>query len=347
MDGDQPESGPMDDVPSKTLTQPARRVGGRVVSVATYRYPLVILWIAIIVAFGVVEPSTFLTTGNLGTVLGSQAVLVVLTLGLIVPLTAGDYDLSVASVLMLSSDLLGVLNAQDHINVLIVCAICVATGLGIGLLNGLIVTWLDLDPFVVTLGMATVIQGLVFYITGLNTISGISSGLVGAITSTFLGIPVEFYYGVVLAVIIWVMFNYSTAGRKLLFVGRGRGVARLNGIGVTKVRVLALVASGGIASLAGVMYAGTTGSADPSSGATYLLPAFAAAFLGVTTFQPGRFNAWGSFVAVYTLVTGITGLELLGVGSFVQDVFYGGALVLAMIVAGLVRRRQGKEAAVW
>lgn len=106
----------------------------------------------------------------------------------------------------------------------------------------------------------------------------------------------------------------------------------------------ALVASAGLAGVAGTLYAGTTGSADPSSGTSFLLPAFAAVFLGATTVIPGRFNAWGAFIAVYFLATGITGLQLLGAESFVQQLFYGGALVIAVSLAQLARRREASSA---
>jgi ribose transport system permease protein len=86
------------------------------------------------------------------------------------------------------------------------------------------------------------------------------------------------------------------------------------------------------------MYAGVIGSVDPSSAQNYLLPAFAAVYLGATTITPGRFNAIGTFIAVYFLVSGITGLQLLGVESFVQQLFYGGALVLAVALSHFARR---------
>jgi len=88
-----------------------------------------------------------------------------------------------------------------------------------------------------------------------------------------------------------------------------------------------------------VLYVGTIGGADPTSGLQFLLPSFAAAFLGATAIVPGRFNPWGSLVAVYFLVTGITGLTLLGVQSFVQNLFYGGALVVAVVLSQIARRR--------
>jgi ribose transport system permease protein len=115
-------------------------------------------------------------------------------------------------------------------------------------------------------------------------------------------------------------------------------VARLSGVRVGRVRWGAFVTSGTLSAVAGVVYTGTTGGADPSSGLTFLLPAFAAAFLGATSIAPGRFNPWGSIVAVYFLVTGVTGLQLLGAESFVQQLFYGGALILAVALARLFSR---------
>ncbi len=123
------------------------------------------------------------------------------------------------------------------------------------------------------------------------------------------------------------------ARTRLLFVGRGREVARLNSIAVDGVRVGALVTSAVLASAAGILYAGILGSADPFSGHNYLPPAFAAAFLGATTIQPGRFNPCGTIVAVYFLGTGITGLSMLGIPLWVTNVFNGAALILAVTIS--------------
>jgi ribose transport system permease protein len=120
-------------------------------------------------------------------------------------------------------------------------------------------------------------------------------------------------------------------------------VARLSGINTDRVRIGCLMASGFLGALAGVLYTGTQGAADPVSGVSYQLPAFAAAFLGSTCIVPGRFNPWGTTVAVYFLVTGITGLVFLGVSSFIQEMFYGGALVIAVTLSQLVRGRQEQQ----
>ena len=105
-------------------------------------------------------------------------------------------------------------------------------------------------------------------------------------------------------------------------------------------RALALITTALICTIAGIMQAGVVGAADPGGGPPYLLPAFAGAFLGQTVINPGRFSPWGVFVATYFLVTGITGLQLLGGAGWVQDVFYGGALVIAVTLAQLVARRR-------
>jgi ribose transport system permease protein len=304
------------------------------------RFALPIAWGLVVALFGILEPDTFLTATNFQTIFGSQAVLVILTLALLVPLTAGDYDLSIASVLSLAAMLVAVLNVDHGWPIGWAVLAALAAGMLVGSINGAIVVLLRLDPFIITLGSATFVSGLVLWISDSRTIGGISDDLVDAvIVQEILGVPLAFYYGVALCIAVWYLFEYTAVGRRLLFVGKGRSVARLTGVRVGRIRWGALVASGTISALAGVVYAGTTGGADPSSGAGFLLPAFAAAFLGATSIVPGRFNPWGSLIAVYFLVTGITGLQLLGVESFVQQLFYGGALILAVVLARVVRGR--------
>jgi ribose transport system permease protein len=308
-----------------------------------HRFGLIAAWIIVIGFFGIKESSTFLSTANFSDIFGSQAVLVVLTLGLLLPLVAGDYDLSVASVLTLSSMEIALLNTQHGWTIGAAIAAAILTGGFVGLVNGAFVILFDIDPFIVTLGTGTFVTGIVYWISGSNTVSGISQHWVNAVVLTqWFGIPLEFYYGLALCVIVWYVLEQTPLGRRLLFVGRGRNVARLSGLRVKRLRWGALIASGMVAALAGALYAGTTGGADPTSGSAFLLPAFAAAFLGATSIIPGRFNAWGAFTAVYFLVTGITGLQLLGVQSYIQQLFYGGALVIAVAISQVARRRRAR-----
>lgn len=305
------------------------------------RYGLVIAWIAVIVVFTILEPGVFLTWTNFSTIFGSQAVLVTLALGLIIPLTAGDYDLSIAGNLTLTSMLIAVLNVYVHVPILLCLVAALAAGLLIGAINAFLVLYFRINSLIVTLGLGTFLHGVTLWFSGSNTISGIDFALPTAVIVTRLfGIPLAFYYALILALVIWYVFGYTAAGQRLLFVGRGREVARLSGIRVDRVRTMTFLASGLLGSISGILYAGTTGSADPSSGLSLLLPAFAAAFLGATSITPGRFNPVGSVIAVYFLVTGIAGLSILGISTFVQDLFYGGALVVAVALSQLVRGRQ-------
>jgi ribose transport system permease protein len=304
------------------------------------RYALLGVWAVTCVVFGILRPDTFLTTSNFSTIFGSQAILVVLTLALLLPLTAGDYDLSIAATMTLSCMTLAILNVNHHWSIVASIAAALGVGLLIGVINGALVVLLGIESLIVTLGTQTFIAGVVLWVSNSQTISGVSQPLIDlVVVNRFLGIPLEFYYGLALGIAIYYVFEFTPLGRRLLFVGRGRNVARLSGIRVMRLRWGAFVASGVISAFAGVLYAGTLGSADPTSGLSFLLPAFAAAFLGATTIMPGRFNPLGSIAAVYFLVTGITGLQLLGVQTFVQQLFYGGALVLAVALSQLARRR--------
>lgn len=304
-----------------------------------------VIGIAMLVAiFGYLRPDSFLSWANISTMLGSQAVLVVLTLALIVPLTAGDFDLSVAANLTLSAMVLAVLNAQMGWSLAIVIPISLAVGIITGCVNAWFILYFRIPSLIVTLGTGTFLSGIVLWISGSMTISGISPMLIEyVIVNRIFGVPLAFYYALLLCCILWYVFDYTTIGRRILFVGRGREVARLSGIRVDRIRFGCLVASGFLSSVAALIYAGTIGAADPLSGGTFLLPAFAAAFLGATSIVPGRFNPWGSLFAVYFLVVGITGLTILGIQTFVQNLFYGGALVIAVSLSQLVRNREPQD----
>jgi ribose transport system permease protein len=308
------------------------------------RYGLLIAWLVVIAFFSLLRPTTFFSWANFSTIFGSQAVLVVMTLGLIVPLTAGDYDLSIAGNLTLSAMVIAVLNVHFDWPIAAAILAAVATGLVIGVVNASVVLYFRINSLIVTLGMGTFLHGITLWISNSNTISGIDFAITNAVIVTRLfGIPMAFYYALVIAGIIWYVFTFTAAGQRLLFVGRGREVARLSGIRVDQVRAATFLVSGALGGLAGVLAVGSLGAADPNSGLTYLLPAFAAAFLGATSITPGRFNPIGSVIAVYFLVTGITGLSILGISTFVQDLFYGGALVVAVCLSQLVRGRQEQQ----
>lgn len=305
---------------------------------------LVFAALLLFAVFSVLSPASFPTWANISIMLGSQSVLVMLALALIIPLTAGDFDLSVASVMSLSAMVLAILTVRMGFPLALAIPISIAVGASVGVVNAGFILFFRIPSLIVTLGMSTFLYGVVLWISGSNTIAGIPQQLIQWVVITRpLGIPIAFYYVIGLAALMWLFFDYTTPGRRLLFVGRNREVARLSGINVERTRLAALVASSVIAAAGGIIYGGMIGAADPVSGQTFLLPAFAAAFLGATTITPGRFNAWGTVIAVYFLVIGITGLTMLGIETYVQHLFYGGALVLAVSLSQLVRKREPQD----
>jgi ribose transport system permease protein len=308
------------------------------------RVAVLLVWALLIAGFGIAMPQSFLNWGNFSIMFASYAPAALLALAIIIPLTAGDYDLSVGATLTLAASTIGVLNVWQHIPILLVLLIVLGIGVVVGLLHSLFIVYFRVPSLVVTLGSTSLMSGIVQWMTNSSTIGGIDSSLIMAtVGHRLFGVPYAFYYALTAALLIWYVFDYTPLGRRLLFVGRGREVARLNGIAVDRVRVGALVTSSVLSSLAGIIYAGILGSADPYSGLNYLLPAFAAAFLGATTIQPGRFNPWGTLVAVYFLATGITGLSMLGIPLWVTNVFNGAALILAVTISQITRGRETSD----
>jgi ribose transport system permease protein len=304
------------------------------------RFGLPLAWLLQIAAFGLAGPPEFMSWPNFASMFGSQAVLVVLTLAMLIPLTAGDFDLSLASTMTMASMSTAMLG-QHGAPVSAIIPIALLLGAVIGGVNAAFILYFRIHSLIVTIGVSTAVNGILLWMSDSQTISGVPDDLVNwVVVERLFGIPLSFYYALLVALAMWYFLEFTTIGRRLLFVGRGREVARLNGIRVERMRGGGLIAAGMIAAFAGVLYSGTTGSADPQSGLQLMLPAFAAAFLGATSIVPGRFNPFGAVVAVYFLVTGISGLTMLGAQSYVQNLFYGGALVIAVALSQLVRNRR-------
>jgi ribose transport system permease protein len=315
--------------------------GGRRLRAAdiVYRYALVFAWLAMAAVFAILRPNTFLTGATVQIIFGSQSVLLVLTLALLVTLAVGEFDLSVASTMGLAATLIAVLNGEHGVAVGWTILVALAAGCIVGAVNGVLVVNVGVDAIVATLGMGTLLVGVALAISNSVTIGGISQGLQNATNNHFLGLPRSFWYGMLIAAMFWYVLEHTPLGRHLLFVGRNRDVSRLAGLRVDRIRFGAFVACGFVSALAGVILAGTLGAFQASTAPDFLLPAFAAAFLGSTVVNPGRFNPWGAAIAIYFLITGITGLELLGLSGWIEQVFYGAALMAAVTLSTLVRKR--------
>ncbi len=303
-------------------------------------------WALIIIGFGVHSPSTFLQWSNFTNIFGTNAVLFVLVMALLVPLTNGDLDLSVAEISGLSSVLIAWLNVTHHVPIIPAVLAGIAIGIVAGVVNGWIVVRFDVNPFIITLATGTVMDGIAQWLPNEQTISGASPKLTEWTFSRHIfGIPIEFYYGIVVMLIMWYVLTYTSFGQRSLFVGQSREVARLSGFKVGSTRFKGFVISGLIAGLSGVLNVGTQGSATPGQTSALLLSVYAAAFLSLTTIRPGRFNALGAGISVYFLATGVTGMELVGAQTYVQSLFYGVVLVVAVVFSRVLNKRRASTTA--
>ena len=306
------------------------------------RYALLFAWFVLALTFSIRLPDTFATIGNWQVMLGGQATLLVLTLGVLFPLMAGEFDFSMPAVYAVVIVIIGSTNVLWDYPILLAILTAIGFALLVATCHSILIVKLGISSIVVTLGSATLLSGIAFAIQN-RAIPGISDNLVAVSRTKFFGIQAYFWWGLLLTFVVWYLFEYTPFGRYLFFTGASREIARLSGVNTNRIRVIALFSGTLVAAAAGILSAGLLGTSDPRVGAAFLLPMFASAFLGSTVAKPGRFNAWGTFIAVYFLITGITGLQLLGFSGWIEEVFYGSALIIAVTLARLVGARQVGE----
>lgn len=322
-----------------------RPAPGSTLTKLTERFGIIALWGVLIGVYSAVESSNFDTNGTFQTIFSSQAALVFLSMAFLCTIVVGEFvDLSVASILGLCATLIPVLTVFDHFNVAVASVIAVAVGVAAGAVNGLLVVYIGVNTIVVTLGMSTLLLGIGLAISHLGAVSGLSASfgklaLANVGSWPFGGLPVSFYYGIALTLVIAYVLAFTPLGRHMQFVGANREVSRLAGVRVNRIRFGAFVAAGALCGVGGVVVSAGLGGFDPSYSVNYLLPTVSAVFLGTAVIRPGRFNPIGTLISVYFLETGILGLSELGLSVWISDVFYGAALIVAVMLTTLLRRR--------
>lgn len=303
------------------------------------RFSGLYVWVVVIALFAVWIPDTFMTEGNFRIIAGDQAITAMLAIGLIVPLAAGVFDLSIAgvmgfSVAMVSYQLSQGISAPIAVITTLLC------GALIGAVNGFVVVKLHVDSFIATLGMSSILLAGTYWVTdGRQITEGFTDGFLDMGSKPFLGLPLPFFYMIAVAAVMYVVLEKTPLGRYLYATGGNRQAARLAGLRVERIMFGALMTSATIAALTGVVLAAKLGTAAPDIGPSYLLPAFSAVFLGSTQIRAGRVNVLGTLIAIYLLATGVKGLQLAGAPSFVNDLFNGLALIVAVALAARTARR--------
>jgi ribose transport system permease protein len=304
------------------------------------RFAVLIVWVLLGLLYAVLVPNLFLTSGTFETIFGSQQALVFLTASLLCTIIVGEFvDLSVASNFGFAAVLVAVLNVNLHWNVWIASVAAIVAAAAVGAVNAWLIVRLGVNTIVVTLGMGTFLLGLGLWMTNLTPISGLPSGFAQIALLDLGGLPIGFYEGLVLMLVFAYVMWFTPLGRNMRFVGANREVSRLAGIRVNRIRYGSFISAGVIAGVGGVISSAATGGFDPTVSQSYLLPIFAATFLGTAILEPGRFNPLGTLLAVYFLATGILGLQLLGAAGWVSSVFYGGVLVVAVTLSTILHRR--------
>jgi ribose transport system permease protein len=321
--------------------QEKARARVRMASIYTLqRYGLLLLFLLVVLAFSWMLPDSFATVLNFRNITGNQSVLAIVTLAAIIPLIAGHFDLSVGANLGLSSILCASLLSKYDAPLPIAVLAGVGLGALIGLCNGLLIARLGVNALITTLGIATALTGLTtLYTGGLSIITGIPDLLTDLGSNTWLGLPCTLYFLVLVAVLVWYLLEHTPWGRELHAVGSNPLAARLVGIDVERTVIMSFVVSGALVGLAGVLQVARQGGGNPQVGLSFMMPALSAAFLGATSIHPGRFNVPGTVLAVFFLATSVSGLALAGVDNWVESLFNGCALVLAVGLSTVLGRR--------
>jgi ribose transport system permease protein len=247
-----------------------------------------------------------------------------------IPLAAGVFNLAVGTEVGMAAILSAWLLEKQHIGIAPAIALTLLIGCLIGATSGALIVRAKIDSFIATLGMSSILLAMVAWVSGSQQILDLPKSFQNLATNELLGLTYPVWIMLAVALVVWYVMQRTPTGRRLYATGGNPNAARLAGVRTSRVIVLSLVSCGVIAALAGVLTSGQLGVGDPTVGPGYLLPAYAAAFLGSTQFHGGRYNVWGAVIAVLVLAVGVKGLQLAGAPVWIPDLFNGVALLIAV-----------------
>ncbi len=313
----------------------------RIVSV----HGLLVLLAVVFVVFSLARPDTFPTAFNIRSILSDKSIVIMVSFAELIVVVANQFDLSVGYGIGLGQILVIGLQTREHLPWPLAALAVMVIGLLIGLVNGMLVTRAHIDSFIATLGVGTILYGISEWYTGGAQILGTLPAGFKAVTGQLLGVPLAAIYVLVIGIVLWIVFEYLPLGRYLYVLGSNPRAAELSGISSRRYILLAFMGGGLLTGFAGVVLGSRLGVGQSSVGPDYLLPAFVGALLGATSVRPGRANVWGSVLAVLLLGVTVAGLEQVGAQFYVESLFNGGMLILAVGLAGYAARRRLRVAA--
>ncbi len=302
---------------------------------------LLLLLVVLIALFSALKPDTFPTYFNMRSIINNKAIQAMLALAVFVPMTANHFDLSVGYMLGISQVLVIGLQGQG-LGWPEAAVVVLLLGALVGFCNGMLVTVVGIDSFIATLGTGTLLYGFnAWYTGGQQVVATLPDSFLG-LSGAWFGVPLPAIYVLVLSLSMWVVFEFMPLGRHLYVLGANPKAAELNGISARRYVTGAFIVSGFVSAFAGIILQSQLQVGQSSVGQEYLLPAFTAALLGATSIRPGRVNVWGTILAVAVLAVTVAGLNQLGAPFFVEPLFNGAMLILAVGLAVTAAKRRVK-----
>lgn len=303
---------------------------------------LLLVLVAMIVVFST-QSSLFFSYGNLVSILQACVVVGLLSLGLTVVVLTGGIDLSFASVLALCSVVAGAVNVNLHQSAAVATLVALLVGALFGLVNGLLVAYTRLQPFVVTLGTYSIAAAGSLAVSGGGPIQGLSSDFTDMTAYRIAGIPDSVFILILVIALLWVATRHTRWGRFLYATGGNENAARFAGIRVSRVKLSAYVICSLAAALAGVLNTSTLQVAQPQPGFNLLLTAVAAVVVGGTSLLGGVGTIGGTVVGIVLLAVLSNGLNVLTVAPFWQNLVLGLVIIGAVLLNDAVLSRTRKE----
>lgn len=305
---------------------------------------LLLLLVGLVILFSVLRPDTFPTQFTFTSLTNNRSIYALAALAVMIPMTANQFDLSVAGVIGISQILAIGLQTQQGLPWWAACLVVLAIGAVVGLVNGILVTRIRINSFIATLGTGSILLGILqWYTEGRQVVGSLAPEFI-AIAGRIGPMPLALIYVLVIGVVLWVVFEYLPFGRKLYVLGENPRAAELAGISAGRYVTMAFVIGGLISAFAGLVLQAQLRVGQSTVGQEFLLPAFTGALLGATAFRPGRTNVWGTLVAVGVLAVTVAGLNQLGAPFFVEPLFNGFMLIVAVGLSVTAARRRDRIA---
>ncbi|WP_255989546.1 ABC transporter permease [Chitinolyticbacter albus] len=275
----------------------------------------------------------FLTVGNLMNVMRQVSINALIAFGMTLVILLGGIDLSVGSILAVSSVLTAMLMKAGYDPVL-ATLVGILAGALMGSVNGLIVAKGKVAPFIATLGMMTVLRGTSLVLSNGSPITGFSSDFFSTLGGGYLAglVPVPVVWTLLMFALFWFVLKKTVFGRHVYATGGNPEAARLSGVKTDRVQIWVYTISGAMAAMAGVVLTSRLNSAQPTAGVGYELDAIAAVVLGGTSLAGGRGWIFGTLVGALLIGVLNNGLNLMGVSSFYQLIVKGAVILLAVLL---------------